>query len=82
MSSLSEQDVSSVVANSERGEQAGFTTSFENTLDRNNIFHGYNLTDETQGYSPDKASEFLVPRTRFDRQSHTNHGTFLTFGFP
>ena len=34
-----------------------------------------NVSDETRNKIPDEVCELSVPKTRFDRQSHTRHTT-------
>ena len=41
------RDVTSVTANSERGEHVGVNASFENSSGNNNILHVSNVNDET-----------------------------------
>ena len=67
------RDVTSVTANSERGERVGINASFENASENNNTLRVPNVSDETRLYIPDEVSELPVPETRFDRQSHTHH---------
>ena len=64
------RDVTSGTANSERGEQVGINAFFENASENNNIFNG---NDETRNNILNKASEFSVPETYFNRQTHTHH---------
>ena len=67
------RDVTSVTANSERGEHVGIITSFENASGNNNIPYGSNVKDETRHNIPDEVNELSVPETRFDPQAHTLH---------
>ena len=67
------RDATSVMASSERGENIGITAPFENVSERNITLHVLNTKDETRNKTPDKVSEFMVPDTHFDRQSHTHH---------
>ena len=67
------RDVTSVTANSERGERVGINASFENASENNNTLRVPNVSDETRLYIPDEVSELSVPETRFDRQPHTHH---------
>ena len=67
------RDVTSVTANSERGERVGINTSFENASENNDILRVSNVNDETRQNIPDEVSELSVPETRFDRQPHTHH---------
>ena len=67
------RDVTSVTANSERGERAGINASFENASENNKILRVSNVNDETRQNIPDEESELSVPETRFDRQPHTHH---------
>ena len=64
------QDVTSVAANSERGEHVGIDTSFENASGNNNVSSG---NDETRNSIMDEVSNWLVPEKHFDRQTHTYH---------
>ena len=73
LNASSGQDVASIVAISERGEQIGITVSFENLSDKNITFHESNIVNETRGYSSTESSKFPVPKTHFDGQSHTHH---------
>ena len=66
------RDVTSVTANSERGERVGINASFENASE-SNILRVSNVNDETRQIIPDEVSELSVPETRFDRQPHTHH---------
>ena len=67
------RDVTSVTANSERGEHARINASFENASETKNILHVSNVNDETRHNIPDEISELSVPETHFDRQTHTHH---------
>ena len=67
------QDVTSVFANSERGEHVGINAFFGNASGNNNILHALNVNNETQHKNPDEVCEFSVPETQFDRQAHTRH---------
>ena len=67
------RDVTSVTANSERGEPVGINASFENASENNNILRVSNVNDETRQNIPDEVSELSAPETRFDRQPHTHH---------
>ena len=69
------RDATSANANSERGEHAGVSASFENASENNNESHVSN--DETRRGFPDEVSELSVPGTRFDRQSHTHHSIIV-----
>ena len=51
------RDVTSVTANSERGEHVGINVSFENASGNNNILHVSNVNDETRHNIPDEVSE-------------------------
>ena len=73
------RDVTSVTANSERGEHVGINTFFENASGNNNTLHVSNVNDETRHNIPDEESELLVPETHFDRQAHTHHSYRLQF---
>ena len=65
--------VTSVTANSERGERVGINASFENASENNNTLPVPNVSDETRLNIPDEVSEFSVPETRFDWQPQTHH---------
>ena len=65
--------MTSVTANSERGDHVGISASFENASGNSNVLHVSNVNDETRHDIPDEVSEFSVPETHFDRQTHTNH---------
>ena len=67
------RDVTSVSANSERREQVGINTSFENASGNNNTLGVSNVNDETRHDIPDEVGELSVPETHFDRQPHTHH---------
>ena len=66
------RDVTSVTANSERGEHVGINASFQNASGNNNTLHLSNV-NETRHNIPDEVSELSVPETYFDRQAHTHH---------
>ena len=66
------RDVTSVTANSERGEHVGINASFENASE-SNILRVSNVNDETRQIIPDEVSELSVAETRFDRQPQTHH---------
>ena len=65
--------VTSVAANSERGEHVGINAFFENASANNNILHVSNINGETRQNIPDEVCELSVPETHFDRQPHTHH---------
>ena len=67
------RDVTSVTANSERGEHVGIIAYFENAYGNNKILHVSNVNDETRHNIPDEVSELSVPETHVDRQRHTHH---------
>ena len=67
------RDVTSVTANSERGERVGINASFENASENNNTLRVPNVNDETRLNTPDEVSELSVPETRFDRQPQIHH---------
>ena len=67
------RDATSVTANSERGEHVGINAFFKNASGNNNLLHVSNVNDETRNNIPDEVSEFSVPETRSDRQTHTHH---------
>ena len=67
------RDVTSVTANSERGDHVGINASFENASGNNNTLGVSNVNDETRHNIPDEVSELSVPETHFDRQAHTHH---------
>ena len=72
------RDVTSVNANSERGERVGINASFENASGNNNLLHVSNVNDETRHKIPDEVSELSVPETHFDRLAHTHHTNSFT----
>ena len=63
----------SVSANSERREHVGIITFVENSSGNNNTIGVSNVNDGTRRNIPDEVSEFSVPDTHFDRQTHTHH---------
>ena len=65
--------MTSVTANSERGEHVGINTSFENASGNKNTLHVSNVNDETRNNISDDVSELSVPETHFDQQAHTHH---------
>ena len=67
------RDVTSVIANSERGERVGINASFENASENNNTPRVPSVSDETRLNIPDEVGELSVPETHFDRQPHTPH---------
>ena len=67
------RDVTSVTANSERGEHVGINTSFESASGNNNNLHVSNVNDDTRHNVPDELSELSAPETHSDRQIHTHH---------
>ena len=67
------QNVTSVTANSERGEHVRIIASFENASGNNGILHVSKVNEETRHNIPDEVSGLLVPETHFDRQAHTHH---------
>ena len=73
LNASSGRDVTSVTANSERGERVGINASFENASENNDILRVSNVNDEFRQNIPDEVSELSVPETRFDRQTHTHH---------
>ena len=64
--------VTSVTANSERGEHVGINAFFEKASGNNNILHVSNVNNETRHNILDEVSELSVPETRFDRHTHTH----------
>ena len=80
------RDVTSVTANSERGERVGINASFENASENNNTLRVPNVNDETRLNIPDEVSELSVPETRFDRQPQTHHtytlGVYMNIVLP
>ena len=72
------RDVTSVAANSERGEHVGFNASFENASRKNNILYVSNVNDETRHNIPDEVGELSAPETHFDRQAHTHHNGHIS----
>ena len=75
-------DVTSVTANSERGEHVRINASFENASGNNNTLHVSNVDDETRHNIPDEVSELSVPETHLDRQPHAHHSHLWTNRFP
>ena len=67
------RDVTSVTANSERGEHVGINAPFENASENNNILHVSNVNDETRHNVPDEVSDLSVPETHFYHQTHNHH---------
>ena len=67
------RDVTSVTANSERGEHEGINASFENACGNNNNLHVSDVNVETRHNIPDEVSELSVPETHLDRQPHSHH---------
>ena len=65
--------MTSVTANSERGEHVGIIASFEKASGSNNIIRVSNVTDETRHIIPDQVSELSVPETLLDRQAYAHH---------
>ena len=77
ISASSGRDVTSVTANSERGEHIGMNASFENASGNNNILHVSNINDETRDNVQDEVRELSAIETHFDRQKHTHHTPIL-----
>ena len=69
----------SVTGKSEHGERLKITASFKNVSERNKTVHELNTNDETHANIRNKAGESSVPRTYFDRQSHTHHSWHCIF---
>ena len=67
------RDVTSVTANSERGEHVGIIASFENASENNIVPLISNVNDQTRHNIPDEVSELTVPEKEFDRQTHSHH---------
>ena len=67
------RDATNVAAKSERGEHVGINTFFENVSGNQNVQQVTNGNDETRNNFLDKSSALSVPKTRFDRQTHTHH---------
>ena len=65
--------VTSVTANSERGDHVGVNASFENASANIDTLHVSNVNGETRHNIPDEVSELSVPETHFDPQAHTHH---------
>ena len=65
--------MTSVNANSERGEHVGNNTSSENASENNVMLHAMDVNDETRHKFPYEVSDFSVPKTHFHRQAHTYH---------
>ena len=62
------RDVTSVIANSERGDRVGINAS-----ENNNTLRVSSVNDETRQNVPDEVSELPVPETHFGRQPPTPH---------
>ena len=75
LNASSGRDVTSVTANSERGEHIGINASSENASGNNNTLGVSNVNDETRHNIPDEVSELSVPETHFDGQAHTHHSS-------
>ena len=73
VNAFSGRDVTSVTANSERGEHVGINTLFENASGNSNKPDVSNVNYETRKNIWDEVSELSVTKTRFDRQAHTHH---------
>ena len=73
MNASSGRDVTSVTANSERGEHVRINAHFEIASEKNNTLHISNVYDETRHNIRDEVSELSVPEIHFDRQTHTHH---------
>ena len=71
--------MTSVMANSVRGEHIGITAPVENVSERNNTLRASNTNVETQNFVTDEVSEFLVPGTHFGRQPHTHHNILNSY---
>ena len=71
------RDMTSVTANSERGEYVGINASFENASGNNNTLHVSNVNDETRHNIPDEVSELSSPEAHFGGQAHTHHKTLV-----
>ena len=65
--------MTSVTANSKRGEHIGIYASFENASRNNNILDVSNVNDETRHNVPDEVCDLSAPGTHFGRQAHTHH---------
>ena len=75
------RDATRVTANSQRVEHIRIIAPFENASENNNILHTSNVNDEIRNSFPDEVSQFSVPKTRFDRQSHTHHSSKIKLLF-
>ena len=73
ISASSGQDVASVSVNSERKQQVGISAPFESASGSNDTLGKSKVNDETRNNFTDEVSEFSVPETHFDRQSHTHY---------
>ena len=67
------RDVTSVGANSERGEHVGLNASFENASGSDKTLRASILNDETRNNILHEVSDLSVPETCFDRHTHTHH---------
>ena len=82
VNSSSGRDMTSVAANSERGEHVGVNASFENASGNDKTLRASILSDETRNNILHEVSDLSVPETRFDRQTHTHHiEKYLDFQF-
>ena len=75
------RDVTSVTANSERAENIGINTLFEDASGNKSIPYASNVIDETRHNIPNEVSELSVPETQFERQArtHQNSANFELF---
>ena len=73
ISASSGRGVTSVTANSERGERLGINASFENASDNNNTLSVLNKNDETRYNISEEMSGLSVTETHFDRQPRCHH---------
>ena len=62
-----------VNTHSERGDWVGVNASLKKVCDKYYTFHELSMNAETQGYIPDKVSEFPFPRTHIDQQIQTHN---------
>ena len=67
------RNVTIVIANSEREEHVGINAVFKNASGNNNVLHVSNVNAEIRNKIPDEVTELSVPKTSFDRQTHTHH---------
>ena len=53
--------------------------NFDNATENNNVLNISIVNVETRNNIADEVGEFSVPRTHFDRQTHTHHISIRTY---